>query len=64
MRLLHPHSRPRCPALHCPPHPHALSLALGLALLGWLPSHAIAAEPSAGADPHTLDALQVLRSFQ
>ncbi|WP_181714000.1 TonB-dependent receptor plug domain-containing protein, partial [Xanthomonas oryzae] len=64
MRLLHPHSRPRCPALHCPPHPHALSLALGLALLGWLPSHAIAAEPSAGADAHTLDAVQVLSSFQ
>ncbi len=64
MRLLHLPSRSHCAAPACPQAPHALSLALGLALIGWLPSYAIAAESPAAADAQTLDAVQVRNSFQ
>ncbi|MGV7205945.1 TonB-dependent receptor [Xanthomonas axonopodis pv. cajani] len=64
MRLLHPPSRPRCAALSGPPHPHALSLALGLALIAWLPWQSTAADMSGGADALTMDAVQVRNPFQ
>ncbi|TQV18231.1 hypothetical protein DB820_19540, partial [Xanthomonas perforans] len=64
MRLLHPPSRPTRIAPSWPQPPHALSLALGLALIGWLPSHATAADMSGGGDALTLDAVQVRNPFQ
>ncbi|WP_234813136.1 TonB-dependent receptor plug domain-containing protein, partial [Xanthomonas citri] len=64
MRLLHPPSRPHCAAVSRPPHPHALSLALGLALIAWLPWQSTAADMSGGADALTMDAVQVRNPFQ
>ncbi|MCC4627503.1 TonB-dependent receptor plug domain-containing protein, partial [Xanthomonas campestris pv. nigromaculans] len=66
MRLLHPPSRPPRTAPSWPQPPHALSLALGLglALIGWLPSYATAADMSGGGDALTLDAVQVRNPFQ
>ncbi|MFC3328468.1 TonB-dependent receptor [Xanthomonas fragariae] len=64
MCLLHSYSRPPRPPRPYPQSRHALSLALGLALTGWLPPSASAAEAPAEADAQTMDSVQVRTSFQ